>query len=188
MKSQEKIPTDEVISREPLPGSKKIYVKGNLHDIGVAMRQISLTDTKVNGKTFQKNDPVYVYDTSGPYTDPSLFIDIRKGLPRIREKWIIESRAVEQLTEISSLYGRERSQDSSLDPLRFEHIKAPIRAKSGSNVTQLHYARKGIITPEMEYIAIRENQRTDSLPDTGHQHAGHSFGANTPKGLSRRNL
>ena len=117
MKSQEKIPTDEVISREPLPGSKKIYVKGNLHDIGVAMRQISLTYTKVNGKTFQKNDPVYVYDTSGPYTDPSLFIDIRKGLPRIREKWIIESRAVEQLTEISSLYGRERSQDSSLDPI-----------------------------------------------------------------------
>lgn len=183
MKSQEKIPTDQVISREPLPGSKKIYIEGKLHDIRVAMRQISLTDTKVNGKTFHKNDPVYVYDTSGPYTDPSLSIDIRKGLPRIREKWITESREVEQLTEISSEYGRERLKDFLLQPLRFEHMKTPVRAKSGSNVTQLHYARKGIVTPEMEYIAIRENQRIDKLPDTGHQHAGHSFGANTPKGF-----
>ena len=181
MKSQEKIPTGQVISREPLPGSTKIYVEGNLHDVRVAMRQISLAGTKVNGKAFQ-NDPVYVYDTSGPYTDPSLFIDIRKGLPRIREKWVMENREVEQLTEISSEYGRERLKDVSLEPLRFEHMKTPVRAKSGSNVTQLHYARKGIITPEMEYIAIRENQKIDTLPDAGHQHPGHSFGANTQKG------
>lgn len=180
MKSQEKIPTGEVISREPLPGSKKIYVDGKLDDVKVAMRQISLTGTQVNGKTFH-NDPVYVYDTSGPFTDPSLFIDIREGLPRIREKWIMGGREVEQLMEISSEYGRERLKDISLEPLRFGHMKTPVRAKSGCNVTQLHYARKGIITPEMEYIAIRENQKIDSLPETGHQHPGYSFGANTPK-------
>lgn len=181
MKNQEKIPAAQVISREPLPGSKKIYVEGKLHDIKVPMREIELSDTKVNGKVVQKNDHVAVYDTSGAYTDPDAAIDVRKGLPRLREKWILGRQDVEQMSEISSQYGRERLKNSSLASLRFEHVKHPLKAKPTDKVTQLYYARKGIITPEMEYIAIRESQRIDSLEDTGHQHPGNSFEANTPK-------
>ncbi|HWK04107.1 MAG TPA: phosphomethylpyrimidine synthase ThiC [Puia sp.] len=177
-------PGQHVISREPFPASRKIFVKGELHDIRVAMREIQLQDTQDTfSHTVTPNAPVTVYDTSGPYTDPSVDIDVREGLPRIREKWILERGDTGQLSSVSSAYGRRRLEDESLTALRFGHIQAPRRARSGGNVTQLHYARKGIITPEMEYISIRENQRIQE--QTGgmgmlHQHAGNSFGARTP--------
>ncbi len=181
MKKEEQLPTDKSISTKPFPNSKKIYVKGELHDIQVAMREISLTETKPHGKPVVKNAPVVVYDTSGPYTDPNVTIDVIKGLPRLREKWILERGDVEQLKDISSEYGHERLLKSDIDHLRFQHIKKPLRAKAGSNVSQMHYAKKGIITPEMEYIAIRENQMIDKMNSVGHQHPGNNFGANTPK-------
>ena len=187
MKAKDKAPNQSVISKEPLIGSKKIYVKGKIHDIKVAMREITVTDTvhKFNGKDrIEKNESVTVYDTSGPYTDPSIQIDLKKGLPRLREEWIVKRGDVEK-TEIGSEYGMQRMNDKSLDSLRFEHIQKPYKAKPGKNVSQLHYAKQGIITPEMEYIAIRENQRIDEVKKTNlcHQHEGNSFGANTPKNL-----
>jgi phosphomethylpyrimidine synthase len=181
MKKEEQLPTDKSISTTPFPNSKKIYVNGQLHDIEVAMREITLSDTKSHGKPVVKNAPVVVYDTSGPYTDPNVTIDVIKGLPRLREKWILERNDVEQLADISSDYGHERLLKSDIDHLRFQHIKKPLRAKAGANVSQMHYAKKGIITPEMEYIAIRENQMIDKMNSVGHQHPGNSFGANTPK-------
>ncbi len=180
-KQPEHSPENEAISRTPFPNSKKVFVKGAIHDIDVAMREISLSDTKINGKSVC-NPAVTVYDTSGSYTDTNAEIDIKKGLPRLRESWILGRGDVEQLTDVSSDYGKERAEMESLNHLRFEHIAKPMRAKSGENVSQLHYARKGIITPEMEYIAIRENQRMEELPCIGHQHRGQSFGANTPSG------
>ena len=181
-KSNEVAPSTEAISRSPFPNSRKIYVLGALHNIQVAMREISLTDTKISGNVFTKNPSVAVYDTSGPYTDPNIEIDVRKGLPKLREEWIIARGDTEQLDAISSEYGQERLNMQSLDELRFNYLAKPRRAKAGQNVTQLHYAKKGIITPEMEYIAIRENQKIESLQSLGHQHEGYSFGANTPKG------
>lgn len=185
MKS-ETIPTQQKISAGPFVNSEKIYVPGKLHDIQVAMREIKLADTidKFNGKT-ETNPSVAVYDTSGPYTDSNVEIDVKAGLPRIREKWILDRQDVEELPGISSEYGKLRMHDEKLDDLRFQHIKNPLRARSGQNVTQLHYAKKGIITPEMEYIAIRENQlleeRYNSSDSMWQQHAGNNFGANTPK-------
>jgi phosphomethylpyrimidine synthase len=183
------------ITRDALTGSRKVYVPGKIHNIKVAMREITLTDTvhKFNGSNkVEQNPTVTVYDTSGPYTDPEVKIDLHKGLPRLREQWILDRGDVEQMAEISSEYGLQRLHDPKLDSLRFEHLKKPLKAKAGHNVTQLHYAKKGIITPEMEYIAIRENQRIDEyaaiLADKnrgalGHQHEGQSFGANIPKNL-----
>ena len=181
----EKIPDQGVITRDPFPNSKKIYVEGNIYDIKVAMREISLSDSvqKFNPSApVEKNPPVTVYDTSGPYTDPNVEIDVRLGLPRIREQWIKDREDVEELDQISSAYGQKRLSDSSLDELRFTHLKRPLRAKTGHNVSQMHYAKKGIITPEMEYIAIRENQRLEEWQELVKQHPGQSFGANTPKG------
>jgi phosphomethylpyrimidine synthase len=188
----EKIPGEQVITRAPFPASRKVYVKGELHNIEVAMREVSLSETRLHGR-FGETEPnaaVTIYDTSGPFTDPDVEVDVRKGLPRLREKWILDRGDVEQLDRISSDYGKQRADDSNLDGLRFAHISKPLRAKPGMNVSQMHYARKGIITPEMEYIAIRENQRIDQLKEQlngqsklmSHQHAGQSFGANTPKG------
>jgi len=182
---QDKIPTQQVISTTPFPNSKKIYVKGKLNDIEVAMREITLSDTKLIGGKTEKNHPVTVYDTSGVYTDENYQVDVRKGIPRLREKWILERGDIERLFEFSSEYGTQRMADESLDALRFEHIKMPLRAKEGRNVTQLHYARMGIVTPEMEYIAIRENQKREeynaSLNGQAEtlcqQHAGENFGA-----------
>lgn len=183
----EKLPTPQTITREPLTGSRKIYVPGILHDIRVAMREITLSDTisYIGDKEVrQPNAPVTVYDTSGPYTDPEVSIDLKKGLPRLRENWIQERGDVEQLSGFSSEYCLERTANRSLDSLRFDHIRLPLRARAGQNVSQLHYARKGIITPEMEYIAIRENQRIEEQSASlSHQHPGQSFGANTPKKL-----
>ena len=191
MKKTDKAPEQQVISTTPFAGSKKIYIPGQLDNIKVAMREIIISPTQhANGK-IEENASVVVYDTSGPYTDHNKVIDIKKGLPRLREQWIKQRNDVEELSEVSSDYGKIRKTDSSLNALRFEHIKKPLRAKAGCNVTQLHYARKGIITPEMEYIAIRENQCIDALKYKlngqyellTQQHAGDSFGANTPKSL-----
>ena len=177
-------PSQSAITRDPFPASKKVYVPGKIHDIKVAMREISLSDTVNKFKTdspIEKNDPVTVYDTSGPYTDLDIELDVRKGIPKIRQQWILDREDVEELEEITSDYGKERLESSKLDHLRFEHLKKPLRAKAGQNVSQLHYAKKGIITPEMEYVAIRENQRIDEVNEIAKQHPGESFGANTPK-------
>lgn len=186
---KEQTPETTIISRNPLTGSKKIYVHGELHDIQVAMRQIelSLTEHKLkNDVSSTRNEAVTVYDTSGPYTDPNIAIDLKKGLNRMREQWILKRGDVEQLNDFSSAYCRERLATKSLDAFRFEHFKKPLRAKPGCNVSQMHYAKKGIITAEMEYIAIRENQQIELLnkkSGLAHQHAGHNFNANTPKGF-----
>jgi phosphomethylpyrimidine synthase len=186
---KEHTPNESVITRVPLTASKKIYVEGKLHNIKVAMREITLTDTvhKFNGSNkTEKNSPVVVYDTSGPFTDPNVTIDLKKGIPRLREEWIVKRGDVEELNDFTSDYCRIRLNDKNLDALRFEHLKKPLKAKAGQNVSQMHYAKKGIITPEMEYIAIRENQLIDELSKNSplnHQHEGHSFGANTPKGF-----
>lgn len=191
MKNPDKASGQETISCKPFTASKKIFIDGKLHPIKVAMREITLSPTKLAGGKSEENPSVIVYDTSGPYTDEHATIDIKKGLPRLREQWILERNDVEQLDKVSSAYGKLRKEDASLDELRFEHIKNPLRAKNGGNVTQMHYAKKGIITPEMEYIAIRENQHIDTLKLKlngqyellTQQHAGDSFGANTPKGI-----
>lgn len=175
----------EKISQTPFPNSKKIYVEGTLFPIRVAMREITLSDTKLSQGRTEQNPPVTVYDTSGAYTDEQIDINIRKGLPRLRESWILDRGDVDILNRRTSVYGQKRAEDSSLDHLRFEFTPKPKVAKQGQNVTQLHYAKRGIITAEMEYVAIRENQRIEQLHAVpaalGQQHPGHSFGANTPK-------
>jgi phosphomethylpyrimidine synthase len=168
---------------EGLPNSRKIYVEGSRPDIRVPMREVSLSDTPVSFGA-EKNPPVTIYDTSGPYTDPAAKIDIRAGLPQIRKGWIEERGDTEALTGFSSHFAAERAADTSLDALRFEHLITPRKAKSGKNVTQMHYARQGIITPEMEYIAIRENMRLEQAKDAFGQHPGQSFGANIPKAIT----
>ena len=184
MKKNDRIPSENVISRDPFPKSRKIYVKGDLHDIKVAMREISLTPSRSTlTDELTENPSVTVYDTSGPYTDPTIEINVRRGLDPIRKQWILDRGDIEELPKLTSEYGRERLQNSDLDHLRFEHLRKPLKAKSGSNVTQMHYAKKGIITPEMEYIAIRENQRIQEVEQLTKQHPGNSFGANTPKNL-----
>ena len=149
------------------PSSEKVYIPGNIHkDIKVAMRRVKLTPTVsiVNGeKKIKENSPVYVYDTSGPFSDPNAEIDLKKGLPRLREEWISRRNDTEQLPGLTSEYGRERLADKSLDSLRFEHIRMPLRAKEGHQVSQMYYAKKGIITAEMEYVAIRENMNCKEL-------------------------
>ena len=166
---------------QPLPNSRKIYVQGSRTDIQVPMREISQSDTPT-GMGGEKNPPIYVYDTSGPYTDPNVKIDIRSGLAPLREKWIAGRNDTELLAGITSQYGLARLHDPKLAEMRFNLKRHPRRAKSGANVSQMHYARKGIITPEMEYIAIRENQRRDGLSELlTKQHPGESFGASIPK-------
>ncbi|MBI1887802.1 MAG: phosphomethylpyrimidine synthase ThiC [Nitrosomonadales bacterium] len=166
---------------KPLPNSRKVYVQGSRPDIRVPMREISQADTPA-GMGAEKNPPIYVYDCSGPYTDPAARIDIRSGLPALREGWITERGDTEILDNLSSEYGRQRLNDPELAELRFNLKRAPRRAKAGMNITQMHYARRGIITPEMEYIAIRENQKIDGLSELlKTQHPGESFGASIPK-------
>ncbi len=168
-------------SIQPFAASEKIYVQGSRPDIRVPMRKIVQSDTPASFGA-EKNPPIYVYDTSGPYTDPQVSINLRLGLPPLREAWIRERGDTEQLSGPSSEYGRKRQSDPALAHLRFEHIHRPRRAKAGANVTQMHYARKGIVTPEMEFIAIRENQRLEAVSETYKlQHPGESFGASIPK-------
>jgi len=161
--------------------SRKVYVQGSRPDIQVPFREISLSDTP-SAFGAEKNPPVMVYDTSGPYTDPNVTIDIRNGLPALRAKWIEERNDTEQLDGPSSAFGVERQNDPELADMRFNLSRKPRRAKAGMNVSQMHYARKGIITPEMEYIAIRENQRRENMSELLQtQHKGQDFGANIPK-------
>jgi len=178
----------------PLPKSRKIYIQGSRPDIRVPMREISQSDTEASFGG-EKNPPVYVYDTSGPYTDPDVAIDIRSGLPCPRTPWIAERGDTEELPGPTSAYGLERLADPALAPLRFNLHRKPRRARAGANVTQMHYARSGIITPEMEFVAIRENMRRKEYLEElrvsgpmghhlaelmGRQHPGQSFGAAIP--------
>ncbi|TCH63820.1 phosphomethylpyrimidine synthase ThiC [Acinetobacter sp. ANC 4862] len=158
-----------------LPASKKVYIQGSRADIQVPMRAIELTDTPT-GLGGEQNPDILVYDTSGVYTDPKIAIDLNKGLPNVREAWIEERLDTERLDTLTSKFGQERLKDIRTAEIRFAHIQKPRRAKSGKNVTQMHYARQGIITPEMEYIAIRENQRQLEGVDA-RQHVGQNFGA-----------
>lgn len=186
MKKKDTAPKQDGVTRKPFPNSNKIYVSGKIHpQISVAMREIELNDT-VDAMTKKRtpNEPVTVYDTSGPYTDPNKEINIHNGLERIREEWINERGDVEALENFTSTYCNERLNDESLDHLRFNLKHKPKRAKEGSNVTQMHYAKKGIITPEMEYVAIRENQRIDEMTLLSKQHPGQDFGANIPEKIT----
>src|SRR5438309_5273653 len=186
------------ITTPPFPSSRKVYVQCRRTDVRVPMREITLTPTRTSGAA-EENGSFLVYDTSGPYTDPDSEIDIRRGLAALRRPWILERADVQELPAVSSEYGRMRAADPKLDALRFAHLRKPLRAQPGANVTQMHYARKGLITPEMEFIALRENVRrkesetAGKAPGNGHaklnsrladrlvsQHAGHSWGASIP--------
>ena len=174
-----------IITRDPFPNSKKIYVEGQIHkDVKVAMREISCSPTKSSDPNTpdEENPSVLVYDTSGPYTDPNVEIDVYKGLPALREKWIKDRGDVEEVENSASLYTRTRDSDSRLDTIRFVKTRKALKAKEGKCVTQMHYAREGIITPEMEYIAIRENMKQAEI--YSQQHPGMDFGANIPKEIT----
>ncbi len=171
---------DEAATK-PFAKSRKIYVQGSRPDIQVPFREISLSDTpsSFGGDT---NPPVVVYDTSGPYTDPNVEIDIRNGLPALRAQWIAERNDTEQLDGPTSTFGQQRLTDPALAEMRFNLHRKPLRAKPGKNVSQMHYARQGIITPEMEFIAIRENQRRENMSELLQtQHPGQNYGASIPK-------
>ncbi len=165
----------------PFPNSAKIYVEGSRPDIRVPMRQIQQADTPASFGV-EKNPPITVYDTSGPYSDPEASIDLMAGLPDVRAGWIDERNDTELLGGPSSEFGHKRQVDPELAHLRFEHIRNPRRAVSGRNVSQMHYAKQGIITPEMEFAAIRENLLLEQMQDSGllKQHPGNSFGASIP--------
>ena len=180
---------------QPLPSSRKVHVEGSRPDIRVPMREIAQSDTPAMAGASERNPPVWVYDTSGPYTDPGARIDIRRGLAPLRAAWIDERGDTEPLDGPSSRYGRERLADPKLAALRFDLGRAPRRARAGANVTQMHYARRGVVTPEMEFVAIRENLRraeyVEALKASGpqgarmaevllRQHRGESFGASIP--------
>ncbi len=193
----DRIPEDAapLLSREPLPNSRRIYVEGSDPSIRVPMREISQSPTGAgpsargategDGLTVlesrEENPPVVVYDTSGPYADPDVDIDVRRGLAALRRPWIEAREDVDELDRISSRYGRERALDPRLDHVRFVAQRKPLVARSGRRVTQMHYAKRGEITPEMEFVAIRENQRRELVPEEIRaQHAGESFGAAIP--------
>jgi phosphomethylpyrimidine synthase len=185
----------DTASVQPFPASTKIYATGSRADIRVPMREIHLTSTPVVNKPgegrdgssrLEPNAPLRVYDTSGPYTDPNVQIDIRKGLPNVREAWIEERGDTQFLDSESSNYTRARMHDLTLENLRFDLKKRkPRRAKAGQNVSQMHYARRGIITPEMEYIAIRENMAMAQALEQGLvQHPGQALGASIPNEIT----
>lgn len=175
------------LTGQPFPSSHKVYVEGQQAGVRVGMREITLSDTFVGGTeeepVFEPNDPIRVYDTSGPYTDPEIDIDVRKGLAKFRERWILERDDTELLDSVTSQFSQQRMADEGLDHIRFEHLPKIRRAKAGKNVTQMHYARQGIITPEMEYVAIRENMGRAELRKEilEQQHQGQSFGASIPE-------
>ncbi len=175
---------DKRITRTPFPNSRKIYVEGSRADLRVAMREICQSPTR-SGNTYETNPPVTVYDPSGPYSDPDVAIDVRKGLAPLRLNWILERGDVEALDRITSMYGRAREDDPELSPVRFVRTRKTLRAKPGRRVTQMHYARRGDITPEMEYIAIRENMRYEqALESLKVQHPGMDWGARIPKAIT----
>ncbi len=174
------------VSDQSFPNSKKVYVQGTIHDIQVGMREITLSDTLIgsdkDNPQYEKNQPLCVYDTSGFYTDDHVEIDVHKGIPRLREAWIADRDDVEFLQSNSSVYAQQRLADEGIDHIRFEHLPKMRIAKQGKNVTQMHYARQGVITPEMEYIAIRENLKREQVKDEIllQQHQGQNFGASLP--------
>jgi phosphomethylpyrimidine synthase len=176
--------TDEVT--RPFPASRKIHVEGTRPDLRVPMREIAQTPTRTRDGLVP-NPPLTVYDTSGPYTDPDANIDLHAGLPPLRAAWIAERGDTEPLRGPSSIFGRIRAADPKTRDLRFAHIRTPLRARAGANVSQMHYARRGLITPEMEYVAIRENARLQELRETyaaaGYlkRHRGQGFGAQLPE-------
>jgi phosphomethylpyrimidine synthase len=182
------------VSDQSFPNSKKVYVQGEIHDIKVGMREITLTDTLISsGKgaskdtpVYEKNEPLCVYDTSGFYTDEKVEIDVHKGIPRLREAWIDARDDVELLTATNSQFAQQRLDDEGVDDIRFDNLPKMRIAKKGKNVTQMHYARQGIITPEMEYIAIRENLKREEVKDATLllQHKGQSFGASIPEKIT----
>ncbi|EOB4973338.1 phosphomethylpyrimidine synthase ThiC [Vibrio fluvialis] len=180
----------ETLSVQPYPNSKKTYLTGSRDDIRVPMREISLADSLIGGTkeapVYEPNEPVCVYDTSGVYTDPDYTIDLYQGLPKLREQWVMERENTEVLAGMSSEYARERLADHTLDELRYGNLPIIRRAKAGRRVTQLHYARQGMITPEMEYIALRENMGRRRYQDEqlNRQHPGQNFGANLPKDIT----
>jgi phosphomethylpyrimidine synthase len=169
---------------KPMPNSRKVYVEGSRRDLLVPMREIVQSDTPASFGT-EKNPPIFIYDTSGPYTDPQARIDIRRGLSALRTQWIEERSDTEDLSGPTSRYGHERLNDPKLADMRFNLKRKPRRARAGRNVTQMHYARRGVVTPEMEFVAIRENQRRDALSDLiTRQHPGQDFGAAIPKTIT----
>jgi phosphomethylpyrimidine synthase len=173
----------------PYPNSRKAYLQGSRADIHVGMREVRQTPTRTSTGV-EENPPIYIYDTSGPYTDPSAKINLMQGLAPVRLPWILERADTEALRDFTSEYARKQLADSGLAHLRFEHIRKPRRAKAGRNVSQMHYARKGMVTPEMEYIAIRETMRLDELRKDPRytkllkQHRGQSFGAAIPEEIT----
>ncbi|SNY79523.1 phosphomethylpyrimidine synthase ThiC [Pantoea sp. GL120224-02] len=172
------------------PQSKRIWITGSRADIRVPMREIQLSPTHIGGTKenpqYEHNEPVPVYDTAGAYGDPAATIDVHRGLDRLRENWIAERDDSEAIHQLSSQYTQQRLADEGLDHLRFEQLPQPRRAKAGRCVTQLHYARQGIITPEMEFIAVRENMGRERIRGEVllQQHPGHSFGANLPENIT----
>jgi len=171
------------ITQEPIPGSRKIFINGKLFPLKVAMREVSLADTLNDDGTIFKNEPVILYDTSGPFTDPDYTVDIRKGIPGIRDKWILNNPDICQSDGLSSEYGIKRRNDKTLDGSRSELSgRKPLKAKSGKSISQYYYARQGVITPEMEYVSIRENQNIEAIHDKLilRRHKGEPFGAVIP--------
>ncbi|CAI85576.1 MULTISPECIES: phosphomethylpyrimidine synthase ThiC [Pseudoalteromonas] len=174
------------LTGQPFPNSHKVYVEGTQNNIRVGMREITLSDTYIGGSdenpVYEPNEPLRVYDTSGPYTDPNFKLDVRQGLAKFREQWIESRGDTELLESVTSRFTQQRMADEGLDHLRFEHLPKIRRGKAGKNVTQMHYARQGIITPEMEYVAIRENMGRKKIHAEllAAQHKGESFGASIP--------
>jgi len=169
-----------VDARKRFPNSRKIYIEGSQPDIRVPMREITLSPTQTSVGE-EANAPILVYDTSGPYSDQDVDIDLRKGLPLVRAAWVDKRGDTEGLKDLSSEYGRARRDDQHLDSLRFSHARQPRRAKTNTNVSQMHYARKGVITSEMEFVAIRENQQRERLREITRQHPGQGWGAAIPR-------
>ncbi|WP_105166732.1 phosphomethylpyrimidine synthase ThiC [Pseudoalteromonas sp. T1lg23B] len=175
------------LTGQPFPSSHKVYVEGEQSGVRVGMREITLSDSFVGGTEdnpiYEKNEPIRVYDTSGPYTDPDFKIDVRQGLPKFRKQWIDARDDTEWLDSVTSKFSQQRMADEGLDHIRFEHLPKIRRAKAGKNVTQMHYARQGIVTPEMEYVAIRENMGRAKIREEllAQQHKGQSFGASIPE-------
>ncbi|NVK75348.1 MAG: phosphomethylpyrimidine synthase ThiC, partial [Oceanospirillaceae bacterium] len=173
----------ESLQAKPFPASERIYLTGSDESIRVPMRKINLTDTPIGSDpdnlTFEPNEAIYVYDCSGPYADPQENIDVYKGLKPMREAWIEQRDDTEILSSVSSEFAQSRLDNSALDELRFKALPKVRKARQGKCVTQMHYARQGIITPEMEYIALRENQNIDAIQSELllKQHPGQSFGA-----------
>ncbi|MDQ1256970.1 MAG: phosphomethylpyrimidine synthase [Candidatus Hydrogenedentes bacterium] len=172
------------ITCTPFPGSRRVHIEGSIPSIRVPMREIVLSPTRV-GDEEVSNPPVTVYDTSGPYTDPDVAIDVETGLPPIRQAWIEARGDSEALDAPTSVYVRTHDADPAFEPVRFKALRPPRRAKCGARVTQMHYARRGDITPEMEFVAIRENMRMEETVESlRFQHPGHSWGANIPRAMT----